>query len=110
MSLVRVQPGEPTFWQPQQNSPAKPWWRHESASWRGGKTVSSAHDRRSGRQEAKTQNSMRVPSSTTRFGGMLKKSVAARSEEHTSELQSPRHLVCRLLLEKKNEKKSVKAS
>src|SRR5438876_3921255 len=27
---------------------------------------------------------------------------AARSEEHTSELQSPVHLVCRLLLEKKN--------
>src|SRR5262245_65356627 len=26
----------------------------------------------------------------------------ARSEEHTSELQSLRHLVCRLLLEKKN--------
>src|SRR5262245_64834255 len=28
-----------------------------------------------------------------------------RSEEHTSELQSLRHLVCRLLLEKKNKKK-----
>src|SRR5207244_12329724 len=27
-----------------------------------------------------------------------------RSEEHTSELQSPDHLVCRLLLEKKNYK------
>src|SRR5258708_18069280 len=26
---------------------------------------------------------------------------SARSEEHTSELQSPDHLVCRLLLEKK---------
>src|SRR5258708_20688562 len=29
-----------------------------------------------------------------------------RSEEHTSELQSPDHLVCRLLLEKKKQKKS----
>src|ERR1035438_10637847 len=29
------------------------------------------------------------------------KSAANRSEEHTSELQSLRHLVCRLLLEKK---------
>src|SRR5438094_4430854 len=28
--------------------------------------------------------------------------LAARSEEHTSELQSPYDLVCRLLLEKKN--------
>src|SRR5438876_8941257 len=27
---------------------------------------------------------------------------STRSEEHTSELQSPVHLVCRLLLEKKN--------
>ena len=30
-----------------------------------------------------------------------------RSEEHTSELQSRGHLVCRLLLEKKKEKKKV---
>src|SRR5262245_65581764 len=30
----------------------------------------------------------------------------ARSEEHTSELQSLRHLVCRLLLEKKNSSNS----
>src|SRR5258708_35092203 len=28
---------------------------------------------------------------------------ASRSEEHTSELQSPDHLVCRLLLEKKKD-------
>src|SRR5690554_7514977 len=31
--------------------------------------------------------------------------TAGRSEEHTSELQSRPHLVCRLLLEKKNHKK-----
>src|SRR5437763_16026847 len=31
--------------------------------------------------------------------------TAARSEEHTSELQSPMYLVCRLLLEKKKNKK-----
>src|SRR5258705_2215621 len=30
-----------------------------------------------------------------------------RSEEHTSELQSLRHLVCRLLLEKKKKKKTI---
>src|SRR5258705_8325544 len=29
--------------------------------------------------------------------------IGVRSEEHTSELQSLRHLVCRLLLEKKKE-------
>src|SRR5438552_11008699 len=33
---------------------------------------------------------------------------AARSEEHTSELQSPDHLVCRLLLEKKKKKTKTK--
>src|SRR5258708_19829191 len=32
---------------------------------------------------------------------------AGRSEEHTSELQSPDHLVCRLLLEKKKKKKKT---
>src|SRR5438552_7585083 len=32
---------------------------------------------------------------------LLQQHLAARSEEHTSELQSPDHLVCRLLLEKK---------
>src|SRR5947199_1149178 len=31
----------------------------------------------------------------------------SRSEEHTSELQSLRHLVCRLLLEKKKTKKTA---
>src|SRR4051794_41636942 len=35
--------------------------------------------------------------------------AAMRSEEHTSELQSPVHLVCRLLLEKKKQYKSVAA-
>src|SRR5258708_23659204 len=34
-------------------------------------------------------------------GGRHHRAVAERSEEHTSELQSPDHLVCRLLLEKK---------
>src|SRR6267154_4230797 len=34
--------------------------------------------------------------------------ASPRSEEHTSELQSPVHLVCRLLLEKKKKKKLAK--
>src|SRR5437763_11144457 len=33
-----------------------------------------------------------------------------RSEEHTSELQSPMYLVCRLLLEKKNNLKHLRGS
>src|SRR5947199_5943531 len=34
--------------------------------------------------------------------GLVRGMGGRRSEEHTSELQSLRHLVCRLLLEKKN--------
>src|SRR5437879_11623358 len=34
--------------------------------------------------------------------------LGARSEEHTSELQSPMYLVCRLRLEKKNKNKTRK--
>src|SRR2546425_7745917 len=37
-------------------------------------------------------------------GGIDIEEVAARSEEHTSELQSLAYLVCRLLLEKKKNK------
>src|SRR5256885_6238586 len=37
-----------------------------------------------------------------------KKQGCARSEEHTSELQSPCNLVCRLLLEKKKKPRSTR--
>src|SRR5687768_18222212 len=36
--------------------------------------------------------------------------IVVRSEEHTSELQSRLHLVCRLLLEKKKKKKQKKSN
>src|ERR1035441_10216812 len=39
------------------------------------------------------------------IAGTVKLHIAQRSEEHTSELQSLRHLVCRLLLEKKKQNK-----
>src|SRR5688572_32200183 len=41
------------------------------------------------------------------FKGTPTGGTLARSEEHTSELQSQSNLVCRLLLEKKKEKKLV---
>src|SRR4051794_41913422 len=37
----------------------------------------------------------------SRARGAARPAALGRSEEHTSELQSPVHLVCRLLLEKK---------
>src|SRR5690348_18163735 len=53
-----------------------------SSMWSGGKQSSSVYSRRLGHCRF--------------FGGIF-----VRSEEHTSELQSPVHLVCRILLEKK---------
>src|SRR5256885_4197664 len=41
------------------------------------------------------------PSATVNRNSVPRPSASARSEEHTSELQSPCNLVCRLLLEKK---------
>src|SRR5258708_28469402 len=43
----------------------------------------------------------RIPETTKSQRAPTRKSWRRRSEEHTSELQSPDHLVCRLLLEKK---------
>src|SRR5947208_5439456 len=42
-----------------------------------------------------------IPRPPARAVGRRKDPFGDRSEEHTSELQSPDHLVCRLLLEKK---------
>src|SRR5258708_10649082 len=49
-------------------------------------------------------NLQQLPSGTLYAGQSTPRTAACRqtrSEEHTSELQSPDHLVCRLLLEKK---------
>src|SRR5688572_30925639 len=43
-------------------------------------------------------------------GGRVLDALAARSEEHTSELQSQSNLVCRLLLEKKKKHRKHKTA
>src|SRR2546426_3013625 len=48
-------------------------------------------------------NAAFVPA-TELASGLMGDAIATRSEEHTSELQSPCNLVCRLLLEKKKKK------
>src|SRR5258708_14285342 len=54
--------------------------------------------------------SSKIPSPSTSSPGtsskVFEEILLERSEEHTSELQSPDHLVCRLLLEKKKVHKS----
>src|SRR5256885_8021985 len=53
-------------------------------------------------QVARGRRPLRAPSRCRPLLEFLENRVApARSEEHTSELQSPCNLVCRLLLEKK---------
>src|SRR5437879_9091318 len=51
---------------------------------------------------ARRQNRARSQSMTSASSPQNRR----RSEEHTSELQSPMYLVCRLLLEKKKKKKN----
>src|SRR5258708_21587960 len=58
---------------------------HRGCRLRNGKTRRSGMNRRCWRCAADSKQNCRT----------------TRSEEHTSELQSPDHLVCRLLLEKK---------
>src|SRR5437879_8331739 len=64
----------------------------------------------SGDKKAGTRTSATIFHSlanAVRFSGILVFTpyILLRSEEHTSELQSPMYLVCRLLLEKKKKKK-----
>src|SRR6476660_10542175 len=51
---------------------------------------------------------MVMPNSMLASCTINRMSHCRRSEEHTYELQSPDHLVCRLLLEKKKKKRTYK--
>src|SRR5258708_9580230 len=54
------------------------------------------------------RRSCRLRLSASRPSGRVGQRIRThRSEEHTSELQSPDHLVCRLLLEKKTNKRRI---
>src|SRR5688572_32373328 len=46
-------------------------------------------------------------SSASASSGFVVRATSVRSEEHTSELQSQSNLVCRLLLEKKKNKRQI---
>src|SRR5258708_22856549 len=59
------------------------------------------------REKSPTRANPRASYVRTALGFVVKRTARdaprSRSEEHTSELQSPDHLVCRLLLEKKKQ-------
>src|SRR5690348_17593674 len=73
--------------------------RRRRGSARGGGTGTGS--RRARRPRPRTRRRRGPRTSTARRS---RPPSATRSEEHTSELQSPVHLVCRLLLEKKKKK------
>src|SRR5256885_17023825 len=55
-------------------------------------------------QRAYSRDLLQPSAGLVAAGDQLQVFTQARSEEHTSELQSPCNLVCRLLLEKKKKK------
>src|SRR5207244_5189461 len=65
-------------------------------------------DRTANTQPALLTASIAALRSAEEATGGLDEPVVARSEEHTSELQSPDHLVCRLLLEKKKTRENLR--
>src|SRR5690348_18098128 len=62
---------------------------------------------RRGRRPRALRGETRGGEHDRREHGSARQRGARRSEEHTSELQSPVHLVCRLLLEKKNQNRHM---
>src|SRR2546426_4749032 len=70
-------------------------------SWKIGTGINGAERRSNPPRPSKSLKGLRC---TNQSGGLLRcrgRYGKKRSEEHTSELQSPCNLVCRLLLEKK---------
>src|SRR2546422_6355382 len=68
---------------------------------------SSAMSRPAGTRTARTSTWRSTPSKWLSRATISTLSPSWRSEEHTSELQSRLHLVCRLLLEKKKKQQKV---
>src|SRR5436189_4305916 len=68
------------------------------ASWREGW-------RRGGREQQYRKHHVHLPVTVRQLCPAARRSL--RSEEHTSELQSPMYLVCRLLLEKKKKRQII---
>src|SRR2546422_5030478 len=76
-----------------------------SVAWRVGTTLQVSSTRGTNCWPAAPHGPSSSLGNGCRLGGVLSAAPGTRSEEHTSELQSRLHLVCRLLLEKKKKKK-----
>src|SRR5947208_3792076 len=88
-TLFRSNPTPPSQW---------PRRRENSARWRA---ILRRRGELAGRTGRRRRNFQKPGSVSRNVLRRQRDALACRSEEHTSELQSPDHLVCRLLLEKK---------
>src|SRR5438552_13603544 len=75
----------------------KPWTPFQWAPFDGAESLQAKLE--IVKRGARRFSNVRVLHENPREAALRRCSPAARSEEHTSELQSPDHLVCRLLLE-----------
>src|SRR5258708_16584122 len=76
--------------------------RNRKRAYDEGKSLPLLGDQGRARRDARAPTRERREAPLRRaLASGARESRRARSEEHTSELQSPDHLVCRLLLEKK---------
>src|SRR5215208_3461346 len=73
---------------------------------RGPGEAERSRDQRAIRREVHSRQRPSAERQLPRSRQHATEALAIRSEEHTSELQSRGHLVCRLLLEKKKKKKN----
>src|SRR5437879_11504760 len=76
-------------------------FRSDAGATSGSTRPTSSRDSSPGRRTSTSDSSSRTITSSSSAPAPV------RSEEHTSELQSPMYLVCRLLLEKKKKNKQT---
>src|SRR5262245_64607204 len=102
----RRRPAPPPWHRPRTRGPA-PW----SSRFRGARGSAPCRfecARHGSRSAPSGRREPRAPTPNAKPG--IRSSRGNRSEEHTSELQSLRHLVCRLLLEKKKQKQDTQTA
>src|SRR2546426_6815095 len=90
---------------PRRPSPTLPWWISRCATGAVCASPSARPKRFTSRSPTWSSIGARAPAAANASPpAPIDDQVGERSEEHTSELQSPCNLVCRLLLEKKKNK------
>src|SRR5207248_8293126 len=103
-TLFSFTPPPPSPTSPLSLHDALPISRRQLRSGTGWATAARAGDRRARHRQELARRHLSGP--IANWADAIGPERCRRSEEHTSELQSPYDLVCRLLLEKKKKKKN----